>query len=48
MTANAGEDVEQGKYSSIAGGRANLYSHYRNHGGGSSERWQSIYLKIQL
>ena len=30
MTVNAGEDVEQGKYSSIAGGNANLYNYFGN------------------
>jgi hypothetical protein len=28
VTAHAGEDVEQGEHSSIAGGSTNLYSHY--------------------
>ena len=48
MTAYAGEDVEQSKYSSIAGGSANLYSFFGNHYGRFSEKWKSIYLKIQL
>jgi hypothetical protein len=30
-TADAGEDVEQGEPSSIAGGSANLYNHFGNH-----------------
>ena len=31
MIAHAGEDVEQGEHSFIAGGSTNLYSHYGNH-----------------
>jgi hypothetical protein len=38
MTAHAGEDVESGKHSSIVGGSANLYSHYGNQYGGSSNK----------
>ena len=30
VTAHAGEDVEQGEHSSIAGGSANLYNHFGN------------------
>ena len=30
VTAHAGEDVEQGEHSSIAGGSANLYNHSGN------------------
>jgi hypothetical protein len=30
VTAHAGKDVEQRKHPSIAGGSANLYSHFRN------------------
>jgi hypothetical protein len=45
-TAHAGEDVEQGEYSSIAGGSTNLFSHYGNQYRGSPERWGSIFLKI--
>ena len=37
VTAHAGEDVEQGKDSFIAGRSANLYSHYENQYGCSSE-----------
>lgn len=37
MSAHAGEDVEQGKQSSIAGVSVNLYSHYGNQYGGSSK-----------
>jgi hypothetical protein len=33
VTTHAGEDVEQGEHFSIAGGSANLYSHFRNHYG---------------
>jgi len=39
VIAHAGEDVEEGVYSSNAGGNANLYSHYGNQGGSPSERW---------
>jgi len=46
VTAHAGEDAEQGDHSSIAGGSANLYSHYGNQCGGSLGRWESTYLKI--
>jgi hypothetical protein len=30
MIEHAGEDVEKGKYSSIAGGYTDLYNHFRN------------------
>jgi hypothetical protein len=30
VMAHADKNVEQGKYSSIAGGSANMYSHYGN------------------
>jgi hypothetical protein len=39
MTADAGEDVEKGEHSFIAGGIANLYNHSGNHSGDSSENW---------
>ena len=48
VTAHAGEDVEQGEHSFIAGWSANLYSHYGNQYGGSLESRKSIYLKTQL
>lgn len=41
-------DVEQRKHSCIAGVKANLHNHYENWCGSSSERWESIFLKIQL
>jgi hypothetical protein len=37
MPAHAGEDMEQGKYSSIACGNKNLYNHFGNQLGGFSE-----------
>ena len=37
--AHAGEDVEQGEYSTIAGGSANLCGHYGNQLSHSSGRW---------
>ena len=40
VTAHAGEDVEQGEHSSIAGGSANLYNHFGNQFGGFSENWE--------
>ena len=48
VTPCAGEDVEQGKYSSIAGSSTYLYSHYETQCSSSLERWESIYFKIQL
>ena len=48
MTANVEEDVEQKKYSSIAGGSANLYNHSGNQHGSFSENWELINLKTQL
>jgi hypothetical protein len=39
VTADAGEDVEKEKYSSIVGGIASLYNHSGNQSGGSSENW---------
>jgi hypothetical protein len=39
-TAHAGEVVEQGKHSSIAGGSENLYNHSGNQFGGFSEDWE--------
>ena len=35
MTTFAGEDVEQGEHSFMAGGSTNLYSHFGNQYGGS-------------
>jgi hypothetical protein len=39
VTADAGEDVEKEKHSSIAGGITSLYNHSGNQSGGSSENW---------
>jgi hypothetical protein len=39
VIAHAGEDVEQEKHSSIAGGSANFYNYFRNQFGGFSENW---------
>jgi hypothetical protein len=36
-TAHAGEDVEKGEHSSIAGETANLYNHCGNKSGGFSK-----------
>jgi hypothetical protein len=38
-TIDAGEDVEKGEHSSIAGWIANLYSDSGNQSGGFSENW---------
>jgi hypothetical protein len=46
--AHAGEDMEQGEHSSIAGRSANVYSHYRYQCGDFSGEWEPIYPKIQL
>jgi hypothetical protein len=40
VTADAGEDVEKEKHSSIAGEVASLYNHSENHFGCSSENWE--------
>ena len=40
VIAHAGEDVEQGEHSSIAGGSANVYNHFENQFGGFSENWE--------
>jgi hypothetical protein len=48
VIAHAGENVEQGDHFSMAGGSANLYSHYGNQYDVSSESWELIYLKTQL
>ena len=45
--AYAGEDVQEGEHSSIAGEKENLYNHFGNQYGGFSENWQSTYLRIQ-
>lgn len=45
VTAYAGKDMEQVEHSFIACGGANLYIHYENHYGSSSENWESICLK---
>jgi hypothetical protein len=47
-SADAGQDVENGEYSSIADGIANLYTHSGNQFGSSSENWKQFYLKTQL
>jgi hypothetical protein len=39
VTADAIEDVEKEKHSSIAGGIASWYNHSGNQSGGSSENW---------
>jgi hypothetical protein len=39
VTADAGEDVEKEKDSSIVGGIESLYNHSGNQSGGSSENW---------
>ena len=39
VTADAGEDVENGKHSSIVGGIASFYNHSGKQSGGSSENW---------
>ena len=46
VTAHASKDMEQGELSFIAGGSANLHSHYGNQYSSSSENWESIYLNI--
>ena len=48
VTADAGADVQQREHSSIAGGSANLYGHFRNQYGSFSESWESMDLKTQL
>jgi hypothetical protein len=40
MTAHAGESVQQREHSYIAGGSANLYSHFGNQFVGFSENWE--------
>jgi hypothetical protein len=39
VTADAGEDVEKEKHSSIAGVLVNWYNHFGNQSSGSSENW---------
>ena len=48
MTVNAGENVEHGEHSSMAGESVHFYSHCGNQYGSSSQKWELIYLKIQL
>ena len=48
MTVHTGKNVEKGEHFSIAGGSKNLYSHYRNQFGVSSENWESIPLLMIL
>jgi hypothetical protein len=43
VTADAGEDVEKEKQSSIDGGIVSLYNHSGNQSGGSSENWTEYY-----
>jgi hypothetical protein len=47
VPAHAGKNVKQ-ENASIAGGSANLYSHFGNQYGSFSEIWKSPYLKTQL
>jgi hypothetical protein len=47
VTADAGEDVEKKKHSSIVGRIASLYNHSGNQSGGSSDNWTLFYRKIQ-
>jgi hypothetical protein len=37
---HAGEDVDQGETSSVAGGSEKLYNHSGNQSGGFSEKWE--------
>jgi hypothetical protein len=46
VTADAGEDVEKDKHSSIAGEIAIWYNHSGNQSGSSSENWTYFYQKI--
>jgi hypothetical protein len=39
-TEHIREDVKQGEHSSIAGGSANLHTHFGNQLGGFSEKWE--------
>jgi hypothetical protein len=39
VTADAGKDMEKEEHSSLAGGTASLYNHFRNQFGGFSENW---------
>jgi hypothetical protein len=39
VAADAGEDVEKEKHSSISGGIASWYNHSENQFSGSSENW---------
>jgi hypothetical protein len=39
VTADAGEDVDKEKYSSIVGGMSSWYNHSGNMYGGSSGNW---------
>jgi hypothetical protein len=47
VKADAGEDVEKEKHSSIAGGIASWYNHSENQSGGPSDNWTEYYWKIQ-
>ena len=40
MPAHTGKDVEQEEHSSIAGGIASWYNHFRNQFSGFSENWE--------
>lgn len=46
MTAGAGENVKKVEHSSIVGESRNLCNHQKNMCGGSSGRWESMYLSI--
>jgi len=48
VTADAGENVEKEKHSSIVGGITDWYNHPGNESGGASENWTLYYLRIQL
>jgi hypothetical protein len=47
VTADARQDVEKEKHSSIAGGTASWNNHSGNEFGSSSESWTKFYQKIQ-
>ena len=48
MTAYAGEDVEQGEYSFITDGRANVCSHFGGQHGSVSKNGELIYLRLNI
>jgi len=47
VTADAGENMEKEKHSSLAGGIENWYNHCRNQSGDSLENWTWYYLRTQ-